>query len=117
VGELWSDRVVGPGVQPQAGGMSRLHPQNKFAVAIVAAVALLAQACGPAAPASTPAATSGAASKPATGEPIKIGYVWGVTGAVAEIVRPTSEGTRAYFDDLNKHADKFNRLVLDFLAH
>lgn len=83
--------------------MSRLHPQNKFAVALVAAVALLAQACSPAAPVSTPAASSGAASKPATGEPIKIGYVWGVTGAVAEIVRPTSEGTHAFFDDLNKH--------------
>ena len=38
----------------------------------------------------------------AKGEPIKIGYVWGVTGAVAEIVRPASEATRAYFDDLNK---------------
>jgi branched-chain amino acid transport system substrate-binding protein len=53
-----------------------------------------ATACTPvAAPSSTSAA----------GTPIKIGFVWGVTGAVAEIVRPASEATHAYFDDLNKH--------------
>ena len=57
---------------------------------------MLAVACGPAA---APSASGGQAAK---GEPIKIGYVWGVTGAIAEIVRPASEATRAYFDDLNK---------------
>ena len=51
---------------------------------------MLSTACGPAVPPQT------------TGEPIKIGYVWGVTGAISEIVRPASEATRAYFDDLNK---------------
>jgi ABC-type branched-subunit amino acid transport system substrate-binding protein len=40
---------------------------------------------------------------PASAEPIKIGYVWGITGATADIVRPASEATHAYFDDLNKH--------------
>jgi branched-chain amino acid transport system substrate-binding protein len=73
-------------------------------VAIFATGALLASACAPAAkqPVTSAPASSGATS-PATGEPIKIGYVWGVTGAVAEIARPTSEATHAYFDDLNKH--------------
>jgi branched-chain amino acid transport system substrate-binding protein len=42
-------------------------------------------------------------TKPAAAEPIKIGYVWGVTGAVAEIVRPASDSTKAYFDYLNRH--------------
>jgi len=43
-----------------------------------------------------------ASRQPASGDPIKIGYVWGVTGAVAEIVRPASEATKAFWDDLNK---------------
>ena len=82
------------------------HPVIMF----VGVIALVGAACTPAAaPAPTapaaPAATSGAASqaKPASGEPIKIGYVWGVTGAVAEIVRPFSEATKAYWDDVNKN--------------
>jgi branched-chain amino acid transport system substrate-binding protein len=54
-----------------------------------------------AATACTPAAAP--TSTAAVGAPIKIGFVWGVTGAVAEIVRPASEATHAYFDDLNKH--------------
>jgi len=65
-------------------------------VGLLSAAALIGTACSPAAPAST----GGTA---ATAEPIKIGYVWGVTGAVADIVRPVSEATHAYFDDLNKH--------------
>ena len=67
-----------------------------------------------AAPAAAPAATTAAskpaeskpaaeAAKPASGEPIKIGFVWGITGAVAEIVRQASEGVHAYFDDVNKN--------------
>jgi branched-chain amino acid transport system substrate-binding protein len=54
-----------------------------------------------AASACTPAAAP--SSTLAVGTPIKVGFVWGVTGAVAEIVRPASEATHAYFDDLNKH--------------
>jgi branched-chain amino acid transport system substrate-binding protein len=88
-------------------------------LAFVGTVALLGAACSQAAP--PPAATSApaaatsapakpaattapaaAANQPATGEPIKLGYVWGVTGAVAEIVRPASEATKAFWDDLNK---------------
>ena len=71
---------------------------------LVASLVVISAACAPVAP--PPVATSGpttaVAAKPASGEPIKIGYVWGVTGAVAEIVRPASEGTKAYFDDLNR---------------
>jgi branched-chain amino acid transport system substrate-binding protein len=74
-------------------------------VALVGAVTLLGAACAPAS--TPPPAAPGTAAAPvggaASGEPIKIGYVWGVTGAVAEIVRPASEGTKAYFDDLNKN--------------
>src|SRR5712692_8458788 len=58
-------------------------------VALFGTLALLGAACAPAA-------------KPASGDPIKIGYVWGVTGAVAEIVRPASEATKAFWVDLNK---------------
>jgi len=73
-------------------------------VAIFATGALLLSACAPARqPVSSAPAAAGSATTPATGEPIKIGYVWGVTGAVAEIARPASEATHAYFDDLNKH--------------
>jgi branched-chain amino acid transport system substrate-binding protein len=73
-------------------------------VATVATFALLTSACTPAAaPGATQPARPGGASTPASGEPIKIGFVWGVTGAVAEIVRPASDATHAYFDDLNKH--------------
>src|SRR5438874_11181800 len=69
------------------------------------------QPATPAAPAATSAPAAGkpgeaaapAASGPATGQPIKIGFVWGVTGAVAEIVRPNSEAVRAYFEYLNKN--------------
>src|SRR4051794_38990129 len=70
---------------------------SKLAVAAVASGAILASACTPAA---APATSAGTA---ASGEPIKIGYVWGITGAVADIVRPASEATHAYFDDLNRH--------------
>jgi branched-chain amino acid transport system substrate-binding protein len=76
-------------------------------VAVLCTLAVLGAACAPAAsPSPAPApATAGtrAPGTPATGEPIKVGYVWGVTGAAAEIVRPASEATRAYFDDLNAH--------------
>jgi branched-chain amino acid transport system substrate-binding protein len=93
-------------------------------LALIGTVALLGAACAPAAPPpptavlapakpaattapaaaapTTPAGAAPAAAKPASGEPIKIGYVWGVTGAVAEIVRPASEATKAFWDDLNK---------------
>jgi branched-chain amino acid transport system substrate-binding protein len=83
------------------------HRLSVFGAASLATVALVAAACSPAptaAPATQSAAAGGgSAVKPATGEPIKIGYVWGVTGAAAEIVRPSSDATHAYFDDLNKH--------------
>src|SRR5215831_6632134 len=70
--------------------------------------ALVTAACTPSAstPTRAPDATRGSAQQaeaPATGEPIKIGYVWGVTGAAADIVRPASEATHAYFDALNKN--------------
>jgi branched-chain amino acid transport system substrate-binding protein len=82
-------------------------------LALFGTVALLGAACAPAAaPTATAPTTAGApaaaaaraaaAAKLATGDPIKIGYVWGVTGAVAEIVRPASEATKAFWDDLNK---------------
>jgi len=61
----------------------------------LAAFTILGAACAPAASVNRSASSSAA--------PIKIGYVWGVTGAIAEIVRPASEATKAYFDDLNKH--------------
>src|SRR5919198_5417838 len=82
-------------------------------VATAALLLPLVAACQPSQPAA-PAATSApapgkpgeaakpAAAGPATGQPIKIGFVWGVTGAVAEIVRPASEAAHAYFDNLNK---------------
>jgi branched-chain amino acid transport system substrate-binding protein len=77
-------------------------------VALLSTLAVFGAACGPAATPSATAPTAVAArpaapGSPATGAPIKIGYVWGVTGAIAEIVRPASEATRAYFDDLNQH--------------
>ncbi|MBV8714676.1 MAG: ABC transporter substrate-binding protein [Chloroflexi bacterium] len=59
----------------------------------IAAAAVIGAACVPATNAPTTAAT---------GTPIKIGFVWGVTGAIAEIVRPASEAAHAYFDDLNR---------------
>jgi branched-chain amino acid transport system substrate-binding protein len=62
----------------------------QVSVALASSVAILVSACAPAA--TTP-----------TAEPIKIGYVWGVTGTIAEIVRPASEATRAYFDYVNAH--------------
>jgi branched-chain amino acid transport system substrate-binding protein len=89
---------------------ARLSVVGHRCVAFFGAVALLGAACS--SPAATPAPTTAsapaggnqaAANKPATGEPIKIGYVWGVTGAVAEIVRPASEATKAFWDDLNKN--------------
>lgn len=75
-------------------------------VAFIGIFALVGGACSPAAAPAPAPTSSGAASsqaKPASGDPIKIGYVWGVTGAVAEIVRPASEGTKAFWDDLNKN--------------
>jgi branched-chain amino acid transport system substrate-binding protein len=77
-------------------------------VALLSTLAVFGAACGPAATPSATAPTAVAArpaapGSPVTGAPIKIGYVWGVTGAIAEIVRPASEATRAYFDDLNQH--------------
>jgi branched-chain amino acid transport system substrate-binding protein len=84
--------------------------------ALLSTVAVLTAACGPAAtpsPTAPTAATSGAVAStgPARGEPIKVGYVWGVTGAAAEIVRPASEATRAYFDDFNQHGGVNGRPV------
>jgi branched-chain amino acid transport system substrate-binding protein len=84
--------------------------------ALLSTVAVLTAACGPAAtpsPTATNAASGSAATSgaPAKGEPIKIGYVWGVTGAAAEIVRPASEATKAYFDDLNQHGGVNGRPV------
>ncbi|MBV9169207.1 MAG: ABC transporter substrate-binding protein [Chloroflexi bacterium] len=72
-------------------------------MALASAAAVLAAACGPAATPATPPHSDGAAGTLASDEPIKIGFVWGVTGAIAEIVRPASEATHAYFDDLNAH--------------
>ena len=69
---------------------SKLTPPRSLGSLIGAAV--LGAACGPAV----------SARRDNRREPIKIGYVWGVTGAISEIVRPASEATRAYFDDLNK---------------
>jgi branched-chain amino acid transport system substrate-binding protein len=65
------------------------------AVPFVAVATILGAAC---APSTSPAHSAAQAS----GTPIKIGFVWGVTGAVAEIVRPASEAAHAYFDDLNR---------------
>lgn len=80
---------------------------QRAAMVVGAIILIVGAACAPAAPqapaAPTAGTTSAAAGKPASGEPIKIGYVWGVTGAVAEIVRPISEATKAYWDDLNKN--------------
>src|SRR3954470_18200854 len=81
--------------------MQRLPTFTSLGMAIVATSVLLSVACSPSPNVATP--TSASAATPATGEPIEIGFVWGVTGAVAEIVRPSSEATRAYFDDVNKH--------------
>lgn len=84
--------------------------------AVLSTVVVLATACGPAT-SPYPAAPAGTGVRPATsvapaqGEPIKIGYVWGVSGATAEIVRPASEATRAYFDDLNQHGGIHGRPV------
>jgi branched-chain amino acid transport system substrate-binding protein len=74
-------------------------------VLVLGGFAVLGTACAPA------AAPSTAGSKLATGEPIKVGYVWGVTGAAAEIVRPASEASHAYFDDLNLHGGSNGRPV------
>src|SRR4051794_8754075 len=75
---------------------------TSLGVSLLATVSLLCSACAVASKTAAPSATSAAATTPASGEPIEIGFVWGVTGAVAEIVRPTSEASRAYFDDLNR---------------
>jgi branched-chain amino acid transport system substrate-binding protein len=65
---------------------------------------LAAPAARPAeSPAAAKPADKPAASGPATGQPIKIGFVWGVTGAVAEIVRPNADAVRAYFEYTNKN--------------
>lgn len=70
---------------------------------VIATFTLLGAACAPAAPPS---------GSPAGGsEPIKVGFVWGVTGAAADIVRPASEATRAYFDWLNAHGGVHGRPV------
>ena len=77
-------------------------PAAPAAPASPAAAPAAAPAASPAAAA--PAATTAAApAGPATGQPIKIGFVWGVTGAVAEIVRPNSEAVKAYFEYVNKN--------------
>src|SRR6185295_12750654 len=75
---------------------------TSLGVAVVATVSLLASACAVTPKPATSPASSGAATTPASGEPIEVGFVWGVTGAVADIVRPSSEASRAYFDDLNR---------------
>jgi branched-chain amino acid transport system substrate-binding protein len=63
------------------------------AIPFAAVAVMVGAAC---APSTSPSPTQ------ATASPIKIGFVWGVTGAVAEIVRPASEAAHAYFDDLNR---------------
>ena len=77
---------------PSEQGDLHMFSSKLIRLVIVLAVGatVLGTACAPAVPPRT------------TGEPIKIGYVWGVTGTISEIVRPASEATRAYFDDLNK---------------
>jgi branched-chain amino acid transport system substrate-binding protein len=89
---------------------ARLSDLGRRVVACTGALAVLGAACAPSAappPTSAPGAggapTQAAQTKPASGEAIKIGYVWGVTGAVAEIVRPASEATKAFWDDVNKN--------------
>jgi branched-chain amino acid transport system substrate-binding protein len=79
------------------------HASLRQGLALVSAAAVLAAACSPAAAPPAPTRGASGAGNPASGEPIKVGYVWGVTGAAAEIVRPASEATKAYFDDLNAH--------------
>src|SRR5262249_2048914 len=97
---------------PQAGGMPIPHRLSVLAAASIASFALLTSACTPAPPTvPTAPATQSGTDTPATGEPIKIGFVWGVTGAAAEIVRPSSDATHAYFDDLNKHGGIHGRPV------
>jgi branched-chain amino acid transport system substrate-binding protein len=65
------------------------------AIACIGVATILGAACAPSS-SQSPSTTQ------ATGAPIKIGFVWGVTGAIAEIVRPASEAAHAYFDDVNR---------------
>jgi hypothetical protein len=93
VGEPWVKRVVAPHFAPHAGAMEWLNPNKLFhtIMAASAAIAVLGAVCMPA----------GSENKPASVQPIKVGFVWGVTGAIAEIVRPASDASEAYFDYLN----------------
>jgi branched-chain amino acid transport system substrate-binding protein len=78
-------------------------PAEATKPAVPAPVASASPSASPGAVAPAAPAAPAAASGPATGQPIKIGFVWGVTGAVAEIVRPNSEAVKAYFDWANKN--------------
>jgi branched-chain amino acid transport system substrate-binding protein len=91
--------------------MHTLKLLHSIAPAVLATCTLLGAACGPAQPTPVQSTASTGAATTATGEPIKVGFVWGVTGAAAEIVRPASEATRAYFDDLNKRGGVHGRPV------
>ena len=77
-----------------ANGTRSFRPLSR-AISFAAVAAILGAACAP-------SASQSASSTQATAAPIKIGFVWGVTGAAAEIVRPASEAAHAYFDDLNR---------------
>jgi branched-chain amino acid transport system substrate-binding protein len=83
--------------------MQLLSTVKIYSAAFVATSVLLSAACVPAARPADPTSTAGVSAAAASGEPIEVGFVWGVTGAAAEIVRPASEAAHAYFDDLNKH--------------
>lgn len=54
-------------------------------------------------PTAAAAATKPAAAVPATGKPIKLGFVWGLTGPIADVSQPNSVAMRAYMDWLNKN--------------
>ena len=75
-------------------GIRSIRPLSR-AIAFVGVAPMLGAACAP-------SGSQSPSSTQATEAPIKIGFVWGVTGAVAEIVRPSSEAAHAYFDDFNR---------------
>jgi branched-chain amino acid transport system substrate-binding protein len=103
VGELWLDCVFNPGQTPQIGRMHTLKQLSSMGAALVTVAALLTSACSPtSSTGALPSAAMRSDVTPATGAPIKIGFVWGITGATAEIVAPASAAAHAYFDDLNK---------------
>jgi hypothetical protein len=74
--------------------VGRLSPSAHLrrGVALASVAAVVGAACAPSVSPAPPAATVGRADAPevasASGEPIKIGYVWGVTAAIAESFDP-----------------------------